>query len=182
MLSFDIETQGLDASEHEVTCMCAYDPDAGIDVSVLPATGGDPCAFFDELDRAPVLCAFNGGNFDIPFLMKRFPHEVTAKRAGAWMLKLVDLHEFCLQSMGVRIKLDSLLAANGVPVKTGTGVEAIRLAQGEMWEELRDYCRNDVVKTWQLYNRPAVLVHYNGWRPMHAALVTGKGWRWINDN
>ena len=71
MLSFDLETTGLDPISHDVTCACAYDPDAGVDRLFFFGLGDDPEGFFALLDAAPVLCAFNGAKFDVPFLQAK---------------------------------------------------------------------------------------------------------------
>jgi hypothetical protein len=57
-----------------------------------------------------------------------------------WRLKLFDVYEMCIQSFGVGFSLNQLLTLNRVPVKTGSGKEAIVLALTERWDELAAYC------------------------------------------
>lgn len=95
MLSFDIETEGLDSKVHAITVACVYDPDAGIKRAFnlklggggggVPDGGGGGDAvkeaaeeFMRHLDDAPTLCSFNGARFDIPFIVARCgaPHVI----------------------------------------------------------------------------------------------------------
>ena len=68
MLSFDLETTGLNPATCAITCACAYDPERGIERYFLFPLGDDPEEFLQLLDEADRLCAFNGARFDIPFL------------------------------------------------------------------------------------------------------------------
>ena len=145
MLAFDLETTGLDPSRDAITCACAYDPAAGIDRLFFPPLGDDLGPFFALLDAAPVLCAFNGARFDLKFLETR--HALPAERVGAWALKLYDIYEACSLAFGSAFSLNALLGANGHACKTGSGKEAIVLAEQGRWEELGSYCRMDTVKT-----------------------------------
>lgn len=148
MLAFDLETTGLDPRTCNVTCACAYDPDAGIDRLFFFARPEhcDPFEeFFALLDSAERLCAFNGARFDIPFLQARYG--LSDARVGGWMLKLYDLYEACRLGFDAGFSLNSLLSANGMDSKTGTGADAIVLAREGRWEELGEYCRQDTIKT-----------------------------------
>ena len=68
MLSFDLETTGLNPATCAITCACAYDPERGIERHFLFPLGDDPEEFLQLLDESDRLCAFNGARFDIPFL------------------------------------------------------------------------------------------------------------------
>jgi len=147
MLAFDLETTGLDPEVDDVTCACAYDPDAGVDLTFF-FQGGDgdtPEAFFALLDGAPRLCAFNGARFDLPFLQARYG--IPDARVGRWALKLYDLYEACRLGFDSGFSLNAVLGANGMDCKTGTGGDAVVLAREGRWEELGAYCRQDTVKT-----------------------------------
>ena len=150
MLAFDIETMGLDAGTHSMTCVCVYDPDRGIkeefvfehgDQHAGPAAG----RLLALLDEAELLCAFNGARFDIPFIARRWA--VPPERVAAWMVKLVDIFEMCKLGLNKTFSLNRLLAANGMESKTGTGMNAVHLAQRGEWEALAAYCMQDTVKT-----------------------------------
>jgi hypothetical protein len=147
MLAFDLETTGLDPEVDEITCACAYDPDAGVDRTFFfrGEAGDTPEALFALLDASERLCAFNGARFDLPFLQVRYA--LSDARVGSWALKLYDLYEACRLGFGSGFSLNALLAANGFDSKTGTGGDAVVLAREGRWEELGAYCRQDTVKT-----------------------------------
>ena len=145
MLSFDLETTGLDPRSDTITCAAAYDPDAGIDQAFLLGRGEDAEKFLALLDGADRLCAFNGARFDLAFL--RHSLGVPAARVRSWRLKLHDVYEGCRLGLGVTFPLDALLAANGLEGKTGSGKEAVEMARDGRWEELAEYCLHDTRMT-----------------------------------
>jgi hypothetical protein len=147
ILAFDIETTGL-CDRDAVTCVCAFDPDRGIRFGRCTPDGSACDEFLLLLDEAPLLCAFNGVRFDVPFLAKRW--KVSAARAGAWARKLVDPFEACRLALRRTFSLDRLLAANGLACKTGSGLEAVAMAREGRWAELEEYCMADTVKTHQV--------------------------------
>lgn len=146
VLAFDIETTGFRA-EDTVTCVCAFDPDRGIEFSACTPTGQTCEEFLQLLDEAPLLCAFNGVRFDIPFIAKRWA--VASERAGGWARKLVDPFEACKLALGQTFSLDKLLATNGIACKTGCGSQAVVMAREGRWAELAEYCMQDTKKTHQ---------------------------------
>jgi hypothetical protein len=145
VLAFDIETTGLDAETCEVTCACAYDPDRGVERSFVFSQGGDPAEFMALLDDAPLLCAFNGVRFDLPFLARRWG--VPDEKVGSWVRKMVDPFEGCKLALGQTFSLNRLLSENGLPVKTSSGLEAVKMAREGRWAELAEYCMHDTKMT-----------------------------------
>lgn len=163
MLSFDIETEGLDPRKHRITVASIYDPQRGIchtynflkkdddyhddddDEQQLQDTIN---TFLQQLDDAPALCCFNGVKFDVPFIAKRF--NVSPTRVHAWMLKLFDIFEICRLVYGSSCSLNALLAANGKEVKSGSGLQAIEWARQGQWELLEEYCMRDTVLTHEI--------------------------------
>jgi len=146
LLAFDIETTGLTDSD-TVTCVCGYDPARGVRFGRCTPAGEACEEFLALLDAAPLLCAFNGVRFDVPFLARRW--SVPAERAGSWVRKLIDPYEACKLVLGKTFSLDKLLAANGIACKTASGLEAVEMARGGRWDELLEYCMHDTVKTHQ---------------------------------
>jgi len=144
VLAFDIETTGL-SDRDTVTCVCAFDPDRGIKFGRCTPEGAVCNEFLLLLDQAPLLCAFNGVRFDVPFLAKRWG--VSGERAGAWVRKLVDPFEACRMGLRRTFSLDRLLEANGLDCKTGSGLEAVAMARDGRWVELEAYCMSDTEKT-----------------------------------
>ena len=145
VLAFDIETTGLDAETCEVTCACAYDPDRGVERSFVFSQGDSPEEFTRLLDEAPLLCAFNGVRFDLPFLARRWG--VPDEKVGSWVRKMVDPFEGCKLGLGQTFSLNALLEKNGLPVKTSSGLEAVRMAKEGRWAELAEYCMHDTKMT-----------------------------------
>ena len=130
MLSFDIETEGLDSSKHRITVASVYDPSRGIshtynflDNPDTAVVQGRVDEFLQQLDDAPVLCCFNGVKFDIPFIARRF--KVPSERVHGWILKLFDLFEVCRLVFASSCSLNALLEANGMEVKCGSGLQVI---------------------------------------------------------
>lgn len=166
MLAFDLETTGLDPKKHVVTCACVYSRIHSIDACFF-FNRDDPEVFFKMLDDAPVLCAFNGARFDLPFLqvIHYFPFYfsflflitifqissgVDARRIYQWRLKLFDVYETCKLGLGVTFSLNSLLAANGMMGKSGDGGKAVSMFNEGRYAELASYCRDDTVLTYNV--------------------------------
>ena len=156
MLAFDIETMGLDKRKHEITCACAYDAASGIKRSFVFQLGDSHEEFLQLLDQADALCAFNGFRFDVPFIVHRW--NVPAVRYSAWIQKLFDPFEVCKTVLDRTFKLDRLLEANGLPVKTGSGLEAIKMAAEKRYTELVDYCMHDTVMTHAVCTLPSMVL------------------------
>jgi hypothetical protein len=163
MLAFDIETTGLDPAHSVVTVVCTEDFHTGERRAYEfgRVRAGEPqnearlreeliCAF----DAAEALCAFNGVRFDIPFLHKalQLPQETTA----AWLFKTTDILEAArlgLFGPTHTFGLNLLCQHNQVPVKSGSGLQAIKFAQEHQWDELLRYCADDVRILCDLYRR-----------------------------
>ena len=161
MLCFDIKTTGLDRYKDRVTCVCVYDPSRGISQSFIfdhPPKSQDSLRKQGEvtllLDEADQLCAFNGARFDLPFLAKQWG--IVKEHLAEWVVKLVDIFEASKLALGMTFSLNLLLATNGLTSKTGSGLEAIRLAEEGKWAALADYCMQDVLLTYEVTSLPTV--------------------------
>jgi len=158
MLAFDIETQGLDARRHAVTVVSTEDFRTGArrNYEFARVRKQDPAglpALLDEmvqqLEEAPSLCAFNGVRFDLPFLQTAF--RIDAGTVTRWVLKTTDILECSRLVHGKTFSLNLLCETNGMPVKISSGLEAVRMAEQERWEQLREYCADDVSILCKLY-------------------------------
>jgi RNase_H superfamily len=163
MLCFDIETTGLNAHHDRVTCVCMYDQDTDLRQAYVfdhPPTSQDTLSKRDEvmglLDHAGRLCAFNGARFDLPFIARSWGADDA--RLGGWLAKLVDVFEACKLALNKTFSLNLLLAANGLEGKSGSGLEAVRLAQQGEWDALSDYCMQDVLLTHQVTSLDEVVL------------------------
>ena len=115
MLAFDLETTGLDPEVDDVTCACAYDPDAGVDLTFFfrGGVGDTPEAFFALLDGAARLCAANG----LDSKTGTGGDAVVLAREGRWD----ELGAYCRQDT-VKTRGVSLLASVLLPLRSGRAV------------------------------------------------------------
>jgi hypothetical protein len=61
-----------------------------------------------------------------------------------WVLKTVDPLEFLRLSGHRTSSLDKICTHNQIASKTSTGVRAIEMARDGLWDELEEYCQQDV--------------------------------------
>ena len=150
ILCFDIETTGLDAARDEVTMICTQDLSTGARMSYnFGVLSHNEQSFapllatvIEDFDKADCLCAFNGIRFDLPFMQQALLiHEDIITR---WVLKTIDPLEFLRLSGHRTSSLDKICTHNNIPSKTSTGQRAVEMANSGMWEELREYCEQDV--------------------------------------
>jgi DNA polymerase III epsilon subunit-like protein len=149
-LCFDIETTGLDATRDEVTMICSEDIATGERKSYnfgvlsrqdVPAEAlvAQVVADFDEADA---LCAFNGIRFDLPFMQQAL--KIGNDTITQWVLKTVDPLEYLRLSGHRTSSLDKICTHNNIPSKSSTGLRAIEMASDGQWDELEQYCQQDV--------------------------------------
>lgn len=149
-LCFDIETTGLDALRDEVTMICSQDLATGRRTSYnfgLPSSQDQSVdALIQELikdfDEADCLCAFNGIRFDLPFMQQALHLHVDV--ITRWVLKTVDPLEFLRLSGHCTTSLDKICIHNNIVSKSSTGLQAIKMAHEGLWEDLEEYCQQDV--------------------------------------
>lgn len=159
---FDIETTGL--SEHDkVTVVCTenYETNTRNVFNFAKAPTDEERivlreALIVEFDSATALCAYNGVRFDLPFLQRALA--IPVETVTQWVLKTSDILEQMRLRDNATCKLDYLCTVNGVESKSSSGLEAIRMAADGRWDELEEYCANDVRILCDLY-RKRVLKH-----------------------
>ena len=150
MVAFDIETTGLDPSVCVVTAACVYGE--GVEETFLFKGESEAedaegrVRFLGLLDAAPRLCSFNGIRFDIPFLHAAW--RLSPERVEAWVLKTFDVFEACKLGLNTTFSLNHLLFANRMESKSGSGGQAIMLAQTKQWDALGAYCMQDTRLTY----------------------------------
>ena len=127
------------------------------------------CAFgtmLELFDQADVLVAFNGLDFDFPVLRKYYGHGKTAQRRYVrHRMKCHDPMASIQRATDVRFKLDDLLKLNHLPVKTGSGLDAIRMWETGRRDELLAYCARDVCVLAQMVCRSVLKVPVFGTLP-----------------
>ncbi|EAJ7103096.1 polysaccharide biosynthesis protein [Campylobacter upsaliensis] len=118
--------------------------------------------FFAFIDKSePKLVSFNGKNYDCPlFVLRALKYNI---RASAYLdtqdkwsnyktrfseLKHCDL----LESLGGRLRLDSVCAMAGLPGKYDvSGAEVMSLYYQNQMEKIHEYCESDVLNTYMLF-------------------------------
>ena len=84
--------------------------------------------------------------------------DIPVDKVTQWVLKTSDILEQMRLRDNATWKLDYLCTLNGVPSKSSSGLEVIRMAADGRWEELEHYCANAVRILSDLY-RKRVLEH-----------------------
>jgi hypothetical protein len=95
--------------------------------------------------RAEVLCGFNAVRFDIPFIMHYLA--VPAATCSEWVAKLYDPFEESKLLFDTTLSLNKLLTRHGLDTKSGTGKDAVRMAENAQWADLEFYCKKDTQLT-----------------------------------
>jgi DEAD/DEAH box helicase domain-containing protein len=96
------------------------------------------------LESADALVGYNSDHFDIPLLDKYYPGDLTR-------IKSIDLLKTIRESLGRRLKLDSVAQATLGAKKSADGLQSIQWwRQGEI-EKVREYCIQDVKVTKELF-------------------------------
>lgn len=97
------------------------------------------------IEKADALIGYNSNHFDIPILNKYYAGDLTQIRS-------IDLLVAIRDSLGRRLKLDSVAEATLGTKKSGSGLDAVKWwAAGEI-EKVRKYCLDDVRITREIYD------------------------------
>ena len=157
MLSFDIETLGLNEKRDLITVISLYDPSKNIErvLRFVDITVEEGCVRYkpdyrhmveelvEILDKADHLCGFNAVSFDIPFIACQF--KIPAKTANEWKEKTFDILKISRCHFNRTFSLNLLFSMNNVSScgKTSDGLHAIKMAETGQWKKLEDYCLED---------------------------------------
>jgi hypothetical protein len=179
MLAFDIETMGLDRKKDPITVISLYDPDVEISEVLRFVELRDGKVVYKEnyidivnnliqkLDDAEYLCAFNGTNFDLPYIQAQF--EIPIDKVQKWVMKTHDILETCRRGFNRTFNLNMCLELNNVGSgKTGSGMEAVQQAQRGDWASLERYCLDDSILTHRVSSLETILCCESWlWRKNH---------------
>jgi len=155
MLFFDIETTGLtDKDKVTVVCTEDYESSARKVFNFARTVSDDERQVLRhelmlDFDSASSLCAYNGVRFDLPFMQRAL--DIPVQNVTEWVLKTSDILEQLRLRENAVCKLDYICTVNSVPSKSSSGLEAIRMAADGRWDELEQYCANDVRILCDLY-------------------------------
>lgn len=112
--------------------------------------GGPFEALFAAFDGASLIVAYNGVSFDMPVMRKYY---TSGERYMRHLQKLHDPFDRIRSNTGLWVGLDAVLSRNGLPTKTGSGVDAVHLWAEGRRDELARYCANDVATLTRLVLR-----------------------------
>lgn len=145
-ITFDIETEGIfksnaDFGNLEITVVGIHDSSTGEYKSFLRSELGE---LWPILERADILVGYNSDHFDIPILDKYYAGDLTK-------IHSVDLLKEVKNVLGRRLKLDSIAEATLGVKKSGNGLEAVQWWKEGKYDQVRQYCLDDVKITNELY-------------------------------
>lgn len=148
-ITFDIETRNLfqdvnsnDPAALDISVICIHDSKTDTYSSYLQQ---DFPKLWPILEQADMLITFNGDHFDIPLLNKYYPGDLTK-------IKSLDLLSEVKNSLGKRVKLDTIAQATLGIKKSGHGLEAVHWWKTGEIDNIVKYCIDDVKITKDLYD------------------------------
>lgn len=100
---------------------------------------------FPLLEQADVVIGFNIDGFDMPTFIPYYNGDITK-------IPTLDVLTKIKESVGHRIKLDSVAQETLGTGKSGDGLDAIKYYKNQQWDELEKYCIQDVAVTRDVYD------------------------------
>lgn len=145
---FDLETQNTfndvgsnDPRDLSISVGCAYDSETDTYTTVVI---DDLKQLWPVIERADVLVGYNSNHFDIPLLNKYYPGDLSK-------IKSIDLLASIRDSLGKRLRLDSVAQATIGAKKSGNGLMAIKWWREGDIASIKKYCKQDVKVTKELF-------------------------------
>ncbi len=177
---FDLETQNIfqdvgsnDATALDISVACAYDSHTDtyttVDITELST-------LWPIFEKADALVGYNSNHFDIPLLNKYYPGDLTH-------IKSIDLLESIRESLGRRLRLDSVAQATVGAKKNADGLQAVRWWREGKIKEIKKYCEQDVRVTKKVFDYALEHGHVlfkDGYRKREIPLDTST-WKDKND-
>jgi DEAD/DEAH box helicase domain-containing protein len=147
-ITFDIETKNLfqdvgtnNPADLDISVVCIHD---SLTDTYSSFVDPDYSKLWPILESADMLITFNGDHFDIPLLNKYYKGDLSK-------IKSLDLLKEVKNSLGKRLKLDSIAEATLNKNKSGNGLEAIGWWKTGEIDKIIKYCIEDVRITKELY-------------------------------
>ena len=148
-ITFDIETRNIfsdvnsnDPTALDISVVCIHD---SLNDSYSSYLQEDLPKLWPILEQADMLITFNGDHFDIPLLNKYYSGDLSK-------IKSLDLLVEVKNSLGRRIKLDTIAEATLGTNKSGHGLQAVEWWKTGEIDKIIKYCIEDVKITKQLYD------------------------------
>ena len=146
---FDLETQNIfadvgsnGASDLDISVATFYESDTDKYTTVHI---DDLETVWPILERADALVGYNSNHFDIPLLNKYYPGDLT-------QIKSIDLLASIRDSLGRRLRLDSVASATIGSKKSADGLQAVRWWREGKIDEIMKYCEQDVKVTKKVFD------------------------------
>lgn len=145
---FDLETQNIFSDvgsnnpvDLDVSVGCAYDSGTGEYTTVAIDEINKLWPIFEQAD---VLVGYNSDHFDIPLLNKYYPGDLTK-------IKSIDILSAIKDSLGKRLRLDSIAQATVGAKKSGNGLMAVKWWREGDIASIKKYCKQDVKVTKEVF-------------------------------
>lgn len=148
-ITFDIETKNFfadvgsnDPTALDISVVCIHD---SLDDTYKSFLEKDFPTLWPILEKADILITWNGDHFDIPLLNKYYSGDLAK-------IKSIDLMNEVRNSMGRRLKLDTVAEATLGKNKSGNGFDAVNWWNTGEIDKIIKYCIEDVKITKELYD------------------------------
>lgn len=145
---FDLETQnifqdvgGNDPALLDISVGTVYDSETA---KYTSATIDNLEILWPIIEAADALVGYNSNHFDIPLLNKYYPGDLT-------QIKSIDILEDIKNSLGRRLRLDSVAQATLGSKKSADGLQAVRWWREGKVKEIIKYCEQDVKVTKEIF-------------------------------
>lgn len=145
---FDIETQNIfqevgsnDPAALDISVVTVYDTETEIYTTV---TIDEIDTLWPIIEKADALVGYNSNHFDIPLLNKYYPGDLT-------QIKSIDLLDDIKNSLGRRLRLDSVAQATVGAKKSADGLQAVRWWREGNIKDIKKYCEQDVKVTKDIF-------------------------------
>ncbi len=146
---FDIETQNFfgetgsnDPVSLDISVVSIYDSESDKYITVTVDELNQIWPYFEKADA---LVGYNSNHFDIPILNKYYPGDLL-------QIKSIDMLESIRNSLGRRLRLDSVAQATVGAKKSADGAQAVRWWREGKVDEVKKYCEQDVRVTKKIFD------------------------------
>lgn len=146
---FDLETQNIfqdvgsnDAADLDISVATVYESNTDTYTTVVV---DDLAELWPIIERADALVGYNSDHFDIPLLNKYYPGDLT-------QIKSIDILASIKDSLGRRLRLDSVAHATIGSKKSADGLQAVRWWREGKVKEIMKYCEQDVKVTKKVFD------------------------------
>ncbi|MFQ5540995.1 MAG: ribonuclease H-like domain-containing protein [Candidatus Paceibacteria bacterium] len=145
-ITLDIETTSatpgrVDPDAMELAMVCIHDSETD---SFESFTKADLVELWPILEHADAIIGYNSNHFDIPIINKYYPGDLS-------QIKSIDILVSIRESLGRRLKLDSVAEATLGRKKKGSGLDSVQWWRDGEIEKVREYCIEDVRITKEVY-------------------------------